>query len=824
MSSLNLTRNLRSLAFLIFAAAIPAVLAAIWWVNHTGLPDSWRSAIEKEIAKQGAHVEIGGLSYNPFRGVVATQLRVFSQADHRQEISCLQSVVLGFDKTKLARGVLRINKLEFVNVAVTLPVNPDDPQSENLEITKANGILFMRGDRHFELRGGRGMIAGIDLLLDARMIGYEKNSKYRPDSAQEGKRRQLFARIIGELRNWQFPADRPPQLRISLEGDVNHPSTISAKMVVLAKEVGKNGHLLEEVSAEAEVTGNLLTVTSLFAKDSSGTLEGRMDLDLWRRDGRFDVRSGLEIQSLLKSWLGLPPLRGITIAGSQTLDAQGEFTLGEKNHAKVQVTGHADCKSVTLRGVRFDTVKTAFSWKDDELFLRDAVLLNESGSVRGKALVQWPLVRIAIKSTMPSPIYRPFFIGMPLEKVIDNFALRKNASFDVELEGGFDATNPLVWAYTGGGTVKNVSYNGVPVDFAECRMSLNHHELDFNDGTVIFNYQDYPMRKEFNGPNQATAKVGRIRYDGSSKIVEIEDVVGAFWVAPLVRLFAPKVADSLEIYRFHRPPELRGNGVVDVTPQGRTLLNVSFSTNAAANYRFFGKDITLSEPTGVVAMDGPKITISPLDFKVFDGLVNGKFEVPENNKLTGDVSWTKLSIPQLTSTYGFEMKGGGEVTGRMNFALTQGKVETMQGEGLLALDNTELFAVPIFGPLSPLISGVLSDRRAGFERAKNAFCNFKIKDGVLSTRDFQTTTTSLVFAGDGSVNLIDQTIDITMRLNARGFLGLITLPLRPFYGLFQFRGTGHLKETQWENVRFTSPPEDQNQILLEPPKARIITP
>jgi hypothetical protein len=36
----------------------------------------------------------------------------------------------------------------------------------------------------------------------------------------------------------------------------------------------------------------------------------------------------------------------------------------------------------------------------------------------------------------------------------------------------------------------------------------------------------------------------------------------------LVRLFAPKVADSLEVYRFHRPPELAGSGVVDVTPQG----------------------------------------------------------------------------------------------------------------------------------------------------------------------------------------------------------------------------------------------------------------
>ena len=89
-------------------------------------------------------------------------------------------------------------------------------------------------------------------------------------------------------------------------------------------------------------------------------------------------------------------------------------------------------------------------------------------------------------------------------------------------------------------------------------MSLSHHELDFSDGTVVFNYQNYALREAFNGPKQGTVKVGRIRYDSPSKIVEVDDVVGAVWAAPLVRLFAPKVADSLEIYRFHRPPRAAG--------------------------------------------------------------------------------------------------------------------------------------------------------------------------------------------------------------------------------------------------------------------------
>ena len=63
---------------------------------------------------------------------------------------------------------------------------------------------------------------------------------------------------------------------------------------------------------------------------------------------------------------------------------------------------------------------------------------------------------------------------------------------------------------------------------------------------------------------------------------------------------------------------------------------------------------------------------------------------------------------------------------------------------------------------------------------------------------------------------------MTMRMNATGLLGLLAMPLRPFSGLFQFHGTGPLKETKWESMRYTAPPESQNDLLMEPPKARIV--
>lgn len=818
----HLTRNLRSLAFLLMVAAGVTLVATLWWANHTGLPDSWRTAIERAIAKKGVHVTIGRLSYHPLQGVVASKVRVFSDAAQLHEISRLESVILDFDKTKLARGFIDLTKIQLKDAELSLPINPNDPAAARLEVTGANGTLLMPGGRRFEIRNARGKIAGIAVNLDARLIGYQQTAESAPNTSQMEKHRELLVRVIDGLKQWHFSADHPPLLRIAIEGDANHPAELRAKLALLATNVEKNQHVLNEVSAEAEIAGDLLTVTALHAEDARGSLDGHLDYGIGDREGRFDVRSSLEIPRMLEAWLGMPPLHDVAINGRQTLEAAGGFRVDAHGIPQVQMTGHARCEAVRVLSVDFDVVQSAFSWRDGDLYLRDVRLARPDGEARGKVLMQWPLVRLALETNLPIAVYRPFFINQPLEQVLNDFSEHKGSEVGVTLEGGFDTNDPVSWAFTGHAGVKNVSYRGVPVNSAECQLALSHRELDFSEGTVVFNYQNYGLREAFNGPKQGTVKVGRIRYDAPNRIVEVEAVEGSIWAAPMVRLFAPKVADSLESYRFHHPPEIKGSGVVDVGPQGRTALNIAFNCSSAADYRFLGENLTLERPSGKVAIRGDRVLVEDLKLHAFDGPIAGRFDFQGRGKLTGDLSWTKLSIPALAATYGFQLKNGGDVTGRLDFSIQNERVDTMTGEGLFALEKTELFAVPMFGPLSPLISGVLNDRSAGFERAKDAFCTFKIKDGVLSTNDFKTATTSVVFVGDGAVDLKERTLDLTMRMNARGLLGLITLPLRPFYGMFQFRGTGPLKDPKWENVMFTAPPEGQNELLVPAPKARIL--
>ncbi|MDE0837013.1 MAG: hypothetical protein OSA84_11755 [Akkermansiaceae bacterium] len=823
MLRFHLVRNLRTAVWLVLFALIPLCVFGLYWANKTGLPDEWREAIEQEISKHGVHVEIASLTYVPLRGFVAQNVRIFAEPERIHEISRLERVELVLDNAKLAGGEFRIRKAILRNARLLLPVDPKEPSGESLDFTGIYGTILISSENLIEIRKGRGKVGGIAVTIAARLQGNKAPDSPTDEEGNDGRRRELIATILDEMQHWDFGTESLPKIHVEINGNLGDKGSLKAEFQIDAPSVEKKQYRLEDVSAHGTLLGYLLTVSSFSAHDARGTVNGHADYRLLAREGRFDLESSIEIPRLLKSWLDAPVGIDLLIAGRQQIQTAGDFKLSDSSKPVVHLTGHALCDSIMFRGVSFDSLETWFSWQDGNLFLRDLTLIRPDGKAEAKLLKQGSAVQLSLHSTLPAPIFKPFFPGKPLEKIIANFTENKNPSTEIFLDGSFDTADRYAWKYRGHGTLKNLSYRGVPVKAANCSFNISHNELDFHDGSVTFDYTDYPLRKTYGGPTKGTAKASRVRYDRSTKTVAVEAVSGEVWAAPLIRLFSPKIADSLEQYRFHSPPMLRGSGVVDVTPQGRTDLTVKFSTSGKADYKFLGEDLTLSKSKATVFIRGKKVTISDLSLGAFDGSVTGNLLNSGNSRFSGELSWSKLSMTALASTYGFTMKGGGLVTGRINFGITGSDVKTMSAKGLLGLEGAELLSVPVFGPLSTVMATVLNDKRMGFERAKSAFFTFDINDGILSTRDFQTATTSVTFTGDGEVDLSTKVIDFTIRLNARGLLGLITLPLRPFYGLFQFRGTGPLSKPTWENVHFTSPPEAQNDILLKaPPKALVV--
>ena len=826
MLRFHIRQNLRSTFFLMVLAAIIAAPVALWQLNRNGLPDSWRALIQRELGNQGIHLQIGAIQYLPLQGIAARDVRIFADPDHEIELSRIGRILLDFDKTKLARGDLRLNKMQLTNADVLIPADTSDLESEVLALTGVYGQLLMPGGRVLEIRNARGRVGSIEVTVNARLLGYRSTGTGglpEEDTSQRGKRREFIAVISRELERWSHPGDQPPQLNIQINGDLSDMSAFSSNFTFIAPTMSLNRQEIENVSISGELLGQLLVLKDIQLNDTRGSLHGRADYDLKKRFGRFDFESTLDLKTLARSWVGFETPDQLLIGGGQSINAAGKFSIPASGGLpEIQTTGKFAFDSVMLRGVIFDRVESDFSVRGSEVFFRDARVKRPDGDASGKILVQWPLIRMAMETTLPAPVYKPLFIGQPLEQVIDSFSVSERSKFHVVLEGGFDIRDRFSWAYQGHGKAENVAYNGVPIISAVTKFSLSHHELDFHEGELVLDTSQYPQRLAYGGPPEARATVGGIRYVHEERMIEVNDARGEFWVPPVLALFNAELAKNIEAYQFHRPPSLQSSGVIDLTRAGRTRLDIRFATPSPAITEVLGEKITFSRASGNVLLRGESVNVRGLDLITFNGPVKASL-THAGNKLDIEVAWTKLDLHKLAGAYGVTMQGSGTTTGRIRFSQTGGRTSTLNGEGHVAFENAHLFSVPILGPLSPLIATVVDDRRTGYERAKDAFLTFDIKNGVIRSNDFRTTTTSLTITGDGSIDLNDDTVDMTMRVNARGLLGLITLPLRPLSGLFQFRGTGPMREPTWENVIFTNPPAAQKENLLNPPKAKIVS-
>lgn len=908
LKKLKFFRNLRTTIYVMVLALIVLTAAALYYLNATGLPQSWRLALEKELSKQGVEVTIRKLRYIPLRGIEATEVEVFSDATRTRRMAHLERLVFDLDKTKAMRGIIRLTHIDLLNADLELPLNAEDPNSESLNITNLNGKVLLSKSRKFEIKQGRGVIDGIHLTVDAVILGFRPVPGHKDEDENSGKHRRLMREFVKEINHWNLDPTQPPELTLKIEADATKWSALKCQFAFSCKSASRDEIHLQDLVATGNVVNALVTVNQLSAHDKRGQIQLSLDYDLNTRNGNFDGVSTLDVPHWSYQLTGKRMLNDFSLAESPRLQARGQFEFPHEKPMRISMYGRVDSRNVLFRGSPISSLSCEFSMRDQDFFLRDILLKHDQGEMQGQVLQKnqrmevrlngvipltiarpfyrdlpvargienfeakgKPLIRASInaslskndaytldtlhvsdihldhpvgkldgnlqvvgnlihydlESTFPPDIWQPFFPKQPLEIILADFTTNGQSRCYVKLKGGFDSSDHTAWNVIGEGKVENISYRNVPVHSCRTAFTLSHNSFDFSEIAVDFDYRNYELQTAYQGGTHGPVQARSVNYDHSSGLVKIDALTGNVHPVPLLRMFAKPLAESLTEYRFHVPPTLSADGVIDVRNEGRTNLKVSMQQAKALTWQFLGEPVTFTNVTTDLQIDSQYVQLNRLSAGVFGGNCAGIVRVRHQGekRFEVDIRWNRLGLGSIAETYKFNEKGYGTLTGRIALTGMADVTRTFDGEGLCSLDKGELFAVPIFGPLSPVVSGVLGDRRAGFERAKDAFCNFTIRNGVITTNDFITHTSNLKFTGNGIVDLNQKSIDMTIRMNARGLLGIITLPLQPFIkGLFQFQGKGPMAKPKWEHVIFTSPPQGEKDALLHstPLRAEVV--
>lgn len=828
MRRIRIIHRLRTLLATLTVLVIAAAGVGLWWANRTGMPEAWRDEIEGALAHRGIHAEIGSLRLSLVKGIEAGQVEVFLDPERRQKVARLDRMFLDIDRSKLSRGQVQVEQLSLNGGDISMPTNPDEPDGRMLTIRNPRGELLLSGDRHLELHHVRGEVNGIlveyqaDHLLPRQRLGGSAEDAAR----DRQRRREILDRLIAGLETWVPETGTPPVLKLRTSGDLENPERLQARFTVSATQLSKEGIRFDLAEAAGSLNGTRLVLDQVLLKDAAGILEARGSYDIRSREGRVSLRSSIDPKPIIDALAPPSPDAPEWSPGKRPeLTAQGRFAFGG-DQPGFHVDGRLKLDQPAAAGIAVDRLEGDFSCDGRQLYLQDLRVELDGRHASGRSLISPEQVRYAFTTDLPVSFWQRAIPFEPLKSILADFNAAPETEVEVSCTGRANPADRHDWHFAGEAEGTLLSFRGVPTRHARVTLDLDHDALDFTAGRVTFDYRDYPLRKAHDGPLTGSGTVDRIRYRRDGSVIDVEGVKGSFWPAPLVRTFAPEVADHLESYGFHRTPTLGAGGYIGVLDnEGDCDLTVDFSTGAPADYTFLDRPLTFAAPSGRVRLVDDEIRVTGLEAGLFEGRVRGGITAPAGGQgaVSGEIDWTRLSLPDLCRGYGIKVRPPGYLTGRIEFTQRGAAAAGLDAEGLIGLEQGELFSVPMFGPLSGVISAVLGNRKAGFQEARDAFCTFAIRRGLLRTDDFLTTTSSLVFTGDARVDLSEREIEMTVRMNARGLLSVITLPLRPFYGMFQFRGTGPIDNPKWENVMFTSPPESQ-KVLLDPPKARSIQP
>jgi hypothetical protein len=132
----------------------------------------------------------------------------------------------------------------------------------------------------------------------------------------------------------------------------------------------------------------------------------------------------------------------------------------------------------------------------------------------------------------------------------------------------------------------------------------------------------------------------------------------------------------------------------------------------------------------------------------------------------------------------------------------------LKGGGVLFILNGNLLALPVLGPLTPVIGSLLPAPIKGYNIAKEAKCTYEVSDGFIVTKDVEALTSSFRILSNGNIDFIRDDIDFTAEVSVRGLTGLVFFPVTKLLG---YKGSGTIGNTQWSPRIFGGGNKDERR-------------
>jgi hypothetical protein len=759
--------------------AIAALLGGGWYLGKKGFGRHWRSQLTEELRKHGLEVTIRRLTLDPFRGLVARDVRIFDYKKRENTLAVISEISLDINYAALLHRQPFLNALDVRDARVTLPLESANGKIEKAQLTNFRAHVYFPPDQIY-VSQAEGIFCGVRISATGQLI---KRPDYQPSPPLSDedwqKRLVILQRIVSELQQFSFPRSRP-SLQVKFSGDVAQLENAHVEATLRGEQLRREHYEMRDLFVAAEWNNQQLDLTQCEWKDASGAFSGHATWSRQTGNADFQARSSIELKSFLEA-LGFkelvsdfsfetPPL--VEFSGSANPE-------GEK--PRLKILGHAVIAKFNYRTVPFTDLNAEFSWDGERTLLRDVRVHNQGGQLTAELFDAPNDFRLNIDSTI-NPSVLGALAPPETRKFLDEWEWQHPPAVHLAIRG--QNRQPVNWRGDGTVALDRTRFRGVWMNNARA-------DVHFSDGAVSYN--------NLRVTREEGVATGAFAYDFAKHEVRISNVKSSLRPAEVIFWIEPDQWKNVVPYKFRQAPNVTANGVYQFHGGKNTKLEITVDAPGGMDYVFLGKTLPFNRISSKLLFTNDRLQLVDLAGGLFSGTVRGSADI---SLARGDPHYRAkltakgIDFPQLTNLYWQYKSAQGQLNGTYDFKGLGDNARAMSGNGKVEVTDGDVFAMPVFGPISDILNAIVPG--SGYSVARKATASLTVKDGIIHTEDFETAGALFSMLGQGDIHFLDDKLHFELRMSAHGPGVLLT----PMYKLFEYTGEGSLKKPNWHPKRF----------------------
>ena len=755
-------------------AAIFGIIGGGYYLAKRGFGREWRSRVVEELHKRGVEAYIGRLTLDPFRGLVAKNVRIFDYKNRENTLALISEVSLDINYAALIHHQPFLNALDVRDAQITFPLKAAGGKADRAQLTDFRAHVYFPPEQIY-VSQAEGILCGIRISATGQLIKRENYQPSPPISPEEWQRHLLIAqRVLNELQKLKFPA-AVPSLQLKFSGNIAEIEKARVEATLHGDRLQRGSYEMRDLSAAAEWNNQHLNIAHCELSDRNGSFAGRADWNWETNTANLEARSSLNLKAFLDAFGWGGPFAGTEFQSPPLVEISGSVNFGP-DRFRPKIIGHAAFGQFTYKKAPFSDLTADFSWDGERTLVRDLRVRHQTGQLRADLFDAPADFRLNIESTISPDAVRPL-VSVELNEFLRGWQWQRSPAIRLEIRG--TDRNPESWQGEGTVALGRSRFRGAWMNSANTR-------IHFADGALTCD--------DFHVARDEGIGTGSFTYDFKKHEVRISNIRSSLNPAEAIFWIDPKFSKTVAPYKFRRPPNVTANGVYQFRGGKNTRLEVKVDGASGMDYVFLGKTLPFDRVSGRLLFTNDRLQISDLRGVLLAGALRGNADISlarNDPRYRASVSVSEINFPLLTDLYYNYKTAQGALRGTYDFSGLGTDWRTMRGNGKVEVSNGDVFAIPIFGPLSGILNKILPG--SGYSIARTATADFKVGNGTIHTDDFEAAGALFSMLGHGDIHFLDDKLDFSMRLNMKGPGVLLT----PVYKLFEYAGTGSLKKPDW---------------------------